>query len=122
MRTATMAPASMVRVPSVMAVQWKATIRSSKRTTPTPRRSSNSATVPTNVALPTGSRSAEPFGSGGVTRVPSVHDLRQGQFDDVRSTPVAQFGNEHIDLRLTDHGLDGESTTTEEFGHGRRAE
>ena len=39
-------PTSMVREPSVMAVQWNGTDRSAQRTTPTPRGSSNSTTVP----------------------------------------------------------------------------
>jgi hypothetical protein len=111
----------MERVPSVIAVQWNATERSVQRTTPTPRRSSNSVTVPTKVACPTGSKSAGPVGSGGVTRSASVHDLRKGQLDDVGGPPVAQLGNQDIDLRFADHGLDREPTSSEELGHSRRA-
>jgi hypothetical protein len=50
MRTATGVPTSMVRVPSVIAVQWKATVRSAHFTSPTPRGSSKAMTVPRNVA------------------------------------------------------------------------
>lgn len=110
----------MDRVPSVIAVQWNATERSAQRTTPTPRRSSNAVTVPTNVACPTGSRSPGPVGSGGVTESASMNDLRQGQFDDVGGPPVAQLGNQDIDLRFADHGLDREPTSAEQLGHRRR--
>jgi hypothetical protein len=98
MRTATSVPTAMVRLPSVMAVQWNGTERSAQRTTPTPRGSSNSVTVPTRVAGPAGTRSAGPVGSGGVTGGASVDDLRQGELDDVGRPAVAQLGDQHVDL------------------------
>ena len=119
MRTATSVPTSIALLPSLLAVQWNGTIRVPHRTAPSPRGSSNSATVPSTVVAPTGTKSSGPAGSEGVMGTPSMDDLGQGELDDVGGTPVPQRRDEHVDLRLADHGLHGEAATAEQFGHRR---
>jgi len=90
MRTATTAPTSMVRDPSVIAEQWKGTFRSGPVSmVPMPRESSNETTVPINGVRPTGTRSEGEVGVGGVTGACSVDDLGKCEFDDVGGPTVA---------------------------------
>ncbi len=103
-----------------MAVQWNGSRRPGPySTTPSPRASSNSATSPTMGFLFTGRSSVDALHVVDIGDPRSVHDLRQGQFDDVRGPPILEGRDEDIDLGLGDDGLDRESPTAEELGHGR---
>ena len=117
---ATTVPTSIRREPSVIAVQWKASWRPGPYSTmPRPRASLNSVTSPSSGLPPIGRRSCSPVQMVGIDEAPSVHDLRQGQFDDVHGATILECRDQHVDLGLRHHRLHGESPPAEQFRDGR---